>query len=142
VSLPLVVPCLVTQWCPSLCDPMDFSLPGSSVHGLIQARTLEWVTMPSSRGSFQLRYQSQVFLISGRFFTVRATKEARSYLLNMLKFYFRTDYSSTSINTLSHCLFLSISLNTNQPSRPSSAEPSSQSNQQLFQRILISSSLE
>ena len=37
--------------CPTLCDPMDCSLPGSSVHGILQARTLEWVAMPSSRGS-------------------------------------------------------------------------------------------
>ena len=34
-----------------LCDPMDCSLPGSSVHGILQARVLEWVAMPSSRGS-------------------------------------------------------------------------------------------
>ena len=39
------------QLCPTLCDPMDCSLPGSSVHGILQARILEWVAMPSSRGS-------------------------------------------------------------------------------------------
>ena len=39
---------LVTQSCPILCDPMDGSLPGSSVHGILQARILEWVAMPSS----------------------------------------------------------------------------------------------
>ena len=39
------------QSCPSLCDPMDCSLPGSSVHGISQARILEWIAMPSSRGS-------------------------------------------------------------------------------------------
>ena len=39
------------QSCPSLCNPMDYSLPGSSVHGILQARILEWVAMPSSRGS-------------------------------------------------------------------------------------------
>ena len=42
--------CLVAQSCPTLCDPMDCSLPGSSVHGILQARILEWVAMPSSRG--------------------------------------------------------------------------------------------
>ena len=36
--------------CPTLCDPMDRSLPGSSVHGILQARILEWVAMPSARG--------------------------------------------------------------------------------------------
>ena len=36
---------LVTQWCPTLCDPMDCSLPGSSVRGTLQARVLEWVAV-------------------------------------------------------------------------------------------------
>ena len=40
------------QLCPALCDPIDCSLPGSSVHGILQARILEWVTMPFSRGIF------------------------------------------------------------------------------------------
>ena len=39
------------QSCPTLCDLMDCSLPGFSIHGILQARTLEWVAMPSSRGS-------------------------------------------------------------------------------------------
>ena len=41
---------LVTQLCPTLCDPMDYSLPGSSVHGILQARILEWVSIPFSGG--------------------------------------------------------------------------------------------
>ena len=41
------------QSCPAFCDPMDYSLPGYSVHGILQARILEWVTMPSSKGSSQ-----------------------------------------------------------------------------------------
>ena len=41
--------CLVTQLCPTLCDPVDCSPPGSSVHGILQARILEWLAMPSSR---------------------------------------------------------------------------------------------
>ena len=40
------------QSCPTLCDPMDCSPPGSSAHGILQARILEWVAMPSSRGIF------------------------------------------------------------------------------------------
>ena len=40
---------------PTLCDPMDRSLPGSSVYGILQARLLEWVAMPFSRGSSQPR---------------------------------------------------------------------------------------
>ena len=47
--------CLVTQSCPTLCDSLDCSLPGSSVLGVFQARILEWVAMPSSRGSSQPR---------------------------------------------------------------------------------------
>ena len=39
------------QLCPTLCDPMDCSPPGASVYGILQARILEWVAMPSSRGS-------------------------------------------------------------------------------------------
>ena len=54
---------------------MDCSLPGSSVHGILQARILEWVAMPSSRGSSQPRDQTQVPPVTGRFFTVWATKE-------------------------------------------------------------------
>ena len=46
-----------------------YSLPGSSVHGILQARVLEWVAMPSSRESFQVRDRTQVSCIAGRFFT-------------------------------------------------------------------------
>ena len=50
----------VTQSCPTFCDPMDCSLPGSSVHGILQARILDWVAVPFSRGSSQLRDRTQV----------------------------------------------------------------------------------
>ena len=46
---------LVIQLCPTLCDPVDWSLPDSSVHGILQARILEWVAVPFSRGSFHPR---------------------------------------------------------------------------------------
>ena len=52
------------QSCPTLCDPMDCSPPSSSVHGILQARILEWVAMPSSRGSSQPRDQTRVSYIS------------------------------------------------------------------------------
>ena len=68
--------CLVTQSCPPLCK-MDCSPPGSSVHGILQARILEWIAMPSSRGSSQPRDQTQVSCIAGRFFTFWATREAQ-----------------------------------------------------------------
>ena len=57
---------------------MDCSLPGSSVHGILQARILEWVAVPFSRGSSQTRDQTQVSCTAGRFFTIWATREARS----------------------------------------------------------------
>ena len=50
----------VTQLCPTLWDPMDCSLPGSSVHGIFQARVLEWVAISFSRVSSQPRDQTQV----------------------------------------------------------------------------------
>ena len=51
---------LVAQSCPGLCDTMDFSPPGSSIHRIFQARILEWVAIPSSKGSSQPRDQTQV----------------------------------------------------------------------------------
>ena len=45
--------CLVAKLCLTLCDPMDYSSPGSSVHGILQARILEWVSISFSRGSFE-----------------------------------------------------------------------------------------
>ena len=61
---------LVAQLCPTLCDPVDCSPPGFSVYGILQARILEWVAIPFSRGSSQLRDQTWVSRIGGRFFTV------------------------------------------------------------------------
>ena len=66
--------CVVTQSCLTLWNPTDCSPPGSSVHGILQARILEWVAMPSSRGSSQPSDQTQVSHIAGRFFTIWATK--------------------------------------------------------------------
>ena len=63
-----------------LCNPMDCSLPGSSVHGILQARILEWVAMPSSRGSSLPRVQTRLCLVSlalaSGFLTTSATWEA------------------------------------------------------------------
>ena len=64
----------VTQSCPILCDPMDWTL-----HRILQARILKWVTFPFSRGSSQPRDQTQVSRIAGRFFTTWATREAQDY---------------------------------------------------------------
>ena len=58
----------VAQSCPTLCDPMDCSLPGSSVHGIFQARILEWVAISFSSGSSQPRDRTQVSRMVGRCF--------------------------------------------------------------------------
>ena len=60
VHLKLIQNVLVTQSYLTLCNPMDCSPPGSSVHGILQVRILEWVAMPSSRGSSRPGDQTQV----------------------------------------------------------------------------------
>ena len=60
---------LVAQWCLTLCDPMDCSQPGSSIHGILQARA-EWVAMPFSKGSPLPRDQTRISCVAGRFFTI------------------------------------------------------------------------
>ena len=61
----------VAQLCPTLCDPMDYT-----VHGILQARIMEWVAFPFSRGSSQPRGQTQVSHIAGGFFISWATNGA------------------------------------------------------------------
>ena len=68
---------LVTQSCLTLCNPMDYSPPGSSVHGISQTRILEWVPIPFSRGSSQPRDQTCASYIEDGFFTISATEEAQ-----------------------------------------------------------------
>ena len=102
------------QSCPILWDPMDCSLPDSSVHGILQARILEWVPVPSSRGSSQPRDQIQVSRISGRFFTAESpekptlpcTKAQKTALsirfiqhLSLLLAYMSHKYMNISIST-------------------------------------------
>ena len=60
----------VAQLCPTLCDPMDYTVPG-----ILQARILEWVAFPFSRGFSQPRNQTRVSCIAGRFFTSWATRD-------------------------------------------------------------------
>ena len=64
----------VTQSCPALCDQIDYT-----IHGILQARILEWVAFPFSRGSSKPRDRAQVSHIAGGFFTICATKEAQEY---------------------------------------------------------------
>ena len=69
----------VAQLCPTLCDPVDYSPLGSSIHGILQARILEWVAISFSRGSSQPRDQTQISRIAGKFFTSWATREVPWY---------------------------------------------------------------
>ena len=96
--------CLVAQSYRTLYNLMDCSPPGSSVLGMSQTRTLEWVAMPSSRGSSQPRDRTQVSHIEGGFFTVWATREALevSYLFEI-----EVLHSHTHKNTfiLFRCIF-------------------------------------
>ena len=90
--------CVSTQWCLTLCNPMDQHPPGSSVHGTFQARILEWVAIYFSRGSSLLRHWIQVsciFCIGGGFFNSWVTTEAPRKLV----------YKGYSQSSLEHSIF-------------------------------------
>ena len=71
----------VAQSCPTLCDPMDYSLPSFSIHGILQARILEWVAMSFSRVSSRPRDQTWVSRIVGRRFNLWATEGGHLFRL-------------------------------------------------------------
>ena len=78
VFIPMHV-CLLSHFSSIHCNPMNCSPPGSSVHGILQARIPQWVAVPSSRGSFWLRDWTHVscgFCIAGGFFTTKPQQEA------------------------------------------------------------------
>ena len=87
--------CEVTQLCPTLGDHVDCSLPGSSVHGILQARILEWVAISFSRRSSQPRDWTQVSCIVDRRFTVWATRKVPLVTINL--------FSSTSVTIHLFC---------------------------------------
>ena len=75
---------VVTQSCLTLCDPVDCSLPGSSVHWILQARILEWVAISYSRRSSSPRNQTWVSCIAGSFFIIWVTREAYLYIKHIV----------------------------------------------------------
>ena len=75
----------IAQSCPILCDPMDCSLPGSSVHGIFQAIVLEWIAISFYSGSSQPRDGTQVSRVVDRRFTVWATREV--FIYSLIRFY-------------------------------------------------------
>ena len=74
---------LVTQLCPTLCSPVDYSPPGSFVPGILQERILEWVAIPFSRGSSWPRDWTQLSYMAGRFFTILATLLLQLHILEL-----------------------------------------------------------
>ena len=79
--------CLASKLCPTLCDLMDCSPPGSSVHGISQARILEWLSISFSRGSSQPSNQTWVPCIAGWFFTSYGCYHIPQHLLTHYAFY-------------------------------------------------------
>ena len=75
ILLPTCMHAKSLQSCLTLCKPIDHSPPGSSAHGILQARTLEWVAIPSPSMYSRLRDRTCVSFIAGRFFTHWATSE-------------------------------------------------------------------
>ena len=70
---------LVTQSCLTPCDPMDCSPPGSTVHGILQARILEWVAKPSTRASFQPRNWTVISCVGGYIFCTHTHTHTHTY---------------------------------------------------------------
>ena len=95
---------LVAQSCLTLCDPMDYSPPGSSVHGILQARILEWVAISFSRGSSQPRDQTGISCIVDSFFTIWTTGEAFKITI-MRKIWFPYEISTSREWKREHFLF-------------------------------------
>ena len=99
---------LVTQSWPALCDPMDCSLPGSSVHGILQARILEWVAISFSRGSSRPRDQTWVSWIAGGLLIIvwanREANESFIYYTNIMQISFKLNiyFSEEEIIRRSH----------------------------------------
>ena len=83
----------VTQSCPNLCDPVDCSLPGSSVHGTLQARILEWVTISFSSGSSPSRDQTRVSRFGCRHFNLWATNYTHFCFINYAKAFDYVDHN-------------------------------------------------
>ena len=86
---------LVAQSCLTLCDPMNCSPPGFSVHGIHQAIILEWIAIPFSRGTSQPRNRTLVSCVAGRFFTVGAT--GKSFCAEYIMRSIRLDESQAGI---------------------------------------------
>ena len=97
------------QSCLTLCDPMDYSLPGSSVHGILQARILEWVTISFSRGSCWPRdwtHVSYISCIADRFLTFWAAREAHTHIHTTEQREPRSDFYASLLDIMHYFIFL------------------------------------
>ena len=99
---------LVAQLCLTLCDPMDCSLPGFSVHEILQARILEWVAIPFPRGSSEPRGWTRVSRIAGRFFTIWAIREAQTRIYTHTYTYTYTHTCTHSITHYISCVIMHV----------------------------------
>ena len=141
----------VVQPCMTLCSPMDYSLPGSSLHGILQASILEWLAVSSSRGSSQPRDQTQVSCIAGGFFTVWATREAQEYWMGSL-FLLQRIFLTQELNQgLLHCRLILYQLSyqgshplplaTNKQTNKQKASPCRKLKVRKWRLVVIQSSL-
>ena len=98
--------CSVAQLCPTLCNSMDCSPPGSSVCGIFQAKILEWVGISFSRGSYWPRDRTHVSCTAGRFFSTEPQGKPcdelffpwKNNLLGIWNIWFPNIFSSHKIN--------------------------------------------
>ena len=101
--------CLIAESCPALCDPVDCSPPGSSVHGILQARILEWAAVSVSRGCSQPRDQTHISCTGRRvLFTAEPPGKPRSVLW-MVK------ATASHAIIIGYCSLVSLNEATNSP---------------------------
>ena len=92
--------CLLTQLCLTVCNSMDCSPPGSSVHGILQAKILKWVAISFSKGSSWARDQTRISYMAGRFFTAESTGKPSttfSVPLDSVHIWFKWHHHSLSL---------------------------------------------
>ena len=84
--------CSVVKFCPTLCNPMDCSLLCSSVHGISQARILEWVAISFSKASSQTRDQTQISCLADGFFTTEPPGKLPNRVIEAPKGFYQGEY--------------------------------------------------